>query len=126
MGNKIIGSVKTVADELERWVEVTDVDGFNFKFATIPGTFDDIIELLVPELQKRGLFWDDYAKEGAVARETLTGAGNMRLPADHPGAQFFWREGEETPRYASDNGRQADASTQSAWGLLEMVEKRIA
>lgn len=100
MGNKIIGSPKTVADELERWVEVADVDGFNFKFATIPGTFDDIVELLVPELRRRGIFWDDYPVKGATIRETLTGAGNSRLPADHPGSQYTWGAGEDVPKYA--------------------------
>lgn len=100
MGKKIIGSVKTVADELERWVEVADIDGFNFKFASIPGTFDDIIELLLPELRKRGLVWDDYAANGATFREALSGVGNVRLPKNHPGAKYKWRAAKETPSYA--------------------------
>lgn len=101
MGVKIIGSVKTVADELQRWSEVGDVDGFNFKFATMPGTFDDIVELLVPELRRRGLFWEDYAVPGGTIRENLTGVpGNTRLPADHTGAQYFWKTGEKVPQYA--------------------------
>lgn len=99
MGKKIIGSVETVADELERWVDEADVDGFKFKFATIPGTFDDIIDLLVPELRRRGRFWDDYEVEGGTFRETMTGAGKNRLPEDHPGAQYTWKAGEEVPRY---------------------------
>lgn len=102
MGVKIIGSVKTVADELERWSEVADVDGFNFKFATMPGTFDDIVDLLVPELRRRGLFWQDYAVKGGTIREHLTGAGNVRLPKDHPGSAYAWRAGEESPRYVRD------------------------
>ncbi|KAF4973208.1 hypothetical protein FSARC_460 [Fusarium sarcochroum] len=99
MGNRIIGSVKTVADELERWVEVADVDGFNFKFATIPGTFDDIVDLLVPELRRRGLFWEDYPVKGGTFRESLNGEGNSRLPSDHPGAEYAWRAGEDAPAY---------------------------
>lgn len=103
MGVKIIGSVKTVADELERWVEVADVDGFNFKFATMPGTFDDIVELLVPELRKRDRFWDDYEVKGGTIRETLTGiAGNSRLPVDHPGARYAWKAGEDVPLYVRE------------------------
>ena len=103
MGVKIIGSVNTVADEIERWAEVADVDGFNFKFATMPGTFDDIVELLVPELRRRGRFWDDYEVVGGTIRETLTGLpGNSRLPADHPGARYAWKVGEEVPSYAKE------------------------
>ncbi|CAI7607994.1 unnamed protein product [Penicillium pancosmium] len=68
-GVKIIGSVKTVADELERWVSVGDVDGFNLSYASLPDTFDDVIRLLLPELQRRGLFWSDYAVKGGTFRE---------------------------------------------------------
>ncbi|KAF4464986.1 Nitrilotriacetate monooxygenase component A pristinamycin IIA synthase subunit A [Fusarium albosuccineum] len=103
MGNRIIGSVKTVADELERWVDVADVDGFNFKFATIPGTFDDIAELLVPELRKRGLVWEDYPVKGGTFREILNGSGNSRLPGDHPGAEYAWRAGEDVPQYVKSS-----------------------
>jgi FMN-dependent oxidoreductase (nitrilotriacetate monooxygenase family) len=105
-GQKVIGSVKTVADELERWIEVGDVDGFNLSYATIPGTFDDIIELLLPELQARGVFHSDYAVPDGTLRENFTGIkGGNRLPADHYGTSFVWRAGEDIPRYAkTSNG----------------------
>ncbi|KAJ9220183.1 hypothetical protein DTO207G8_201 [Paecilomyces variotii] len=100
-GPKIIGSAKTVADQLEKWVEVADVDGFNFSAASIPETFEDIITYLLPELRKRGLFWDDYTVKGGTFRENVYGkAGQNRLPDTHPGAQYFWKEGEEVPKYA--------------------------
>ncbi len=100
-GAKIIGSAATVADELERWVEVADVDGFNFSYATIPGTFEDIIEFLLPELRRRGLFWEDYAVPGGTLRENYLGvAGAERLDETHPGAKFKWKAGEEVPAYA--------------------------
>lgn len=99
-GAKVIGSAKTVADELERWVEVGDIDGFNFSYASIPETFDDIIEYLLPELRRRGLFWEDYAVPGGTFRENMYGKkGQNRLPETHPGAQYTWRAGEEVPRY---------------------------
>lgn len=115
MGNKIIGSVKTVADELERWVEVADVDGFNFKFATIPGTFDDITDLLVPELRSRGLVWADYAVKGGKFRETINGAGEVRLPADHPGAKSAWKAGEDAPLYTTQH------SQDTVWFYLQKI-----
>lgn len=109
MGVKIIGSPKTVADELERWSTVADVDGFNFKVATMPGTFDDIIELLLPELRRRGLFWEDYEVKGGTVRETLTGiVGNKKLPADHPGAKYAWKAGEEVPAYTREDRAAGD------------------
>ena len=100
-GCKIIGGPKTVADELERWVEVADVDGFNLSYASIPETFDDIIQYLVPELQARGIFHKEYAVKGGTMRENMTEQkGQTRLPESHPGAKYFWREGEEVPKYA--------------------------
>ncbi|GMF85263.1 unnamed protein product [Aspergillus oryzae] len=100
-GAKVIGSAKTVADELERWVEVGDVDGFNLSYASIPETFDDIIKYLIPELQKRGIFHTDYAVKGGTFRENMYGEkGQARLPQSHPGAKYVWHAGEETPKYA--------------------------
>lgn len=100
-GAKVIGSVQTVADELERWVEVGDVDGFNFSYASIPETFDDIIEFLVPELRRRGLFWEDYAVPGGTFRENMYAKeGQNRLPTEHPGTKYVWRKDEEVPEYA--------------------------
>ena len=99
-GAKIIGDAKTVADELERWIEVADVDGFNLSYASIPETFDDIIEYLIPELQARGVFWTDYAVPGGTLRENMYGkAGQTRLPKEHYGAQYTWNAGEEAPQY---------------------------
>lgn len=103
-GAKSIGSAKTVADDLERWADVADIDGFNFSYATIPETFDDLIDLLIPELKSRGLIWDDYAVQGGTLRENYTGKqGQSRLPDSHPGAQYFWKKGEDSPAY-SRNG----------------------
>lgn len=100
-GVKIIGSVKTVADELERWVSVGDVDGFNLSYASLPDTFDDIIELLLPELRRRGLFWSDYAVKGGTLRENMYGRpGQSRLPEAHTGAKYFWKAGQEVPPYS--------------------------
>jgi FMN-dependent oxidoreductase (nitrilotriacetate monooxygenase family) len=79
----IIGSGEEVADELRAWVEETDVDGFNVAYAVTPGTFKDLADLVVPELQARGLFKHDYAP--GTLREKLFGRG-PRLPANHPAA----------------------------------------
>jgi alkanesulfonate monooxygenase SsuD/methylene tetrahydromethanopterin reductase-like flavin-dependent oxidoreductase (luciferase family) len=84
-GPLIVGSAQTVADELQSWVEDTDVDGFNLAYAVTPETFVDVVELLVPELQKRGAFKTEYAP--GTLREKLFGQG-PRLPASHPAAGY--------------------------------------
>ena len=103
-GAKLIGSPTTVADDLERWAEVADVDGFNFSYASIPETLRDITTLLLPELRKRGLFWKDYAVPGGSLRENYLGQkGQNRLSDTHPGARYFWKAGQEQPPYVSES-----------------------
>ena len=97
----MVGDATTVADELERWIEVADVDGFNLSYASIPETFRDIISLLIPELRRRGVFWEDYVVPGGTLRENyLARPGEKRLADSHPGAQYFWKAGELEPAYA--------------------------
>ena len=84
-GSSIVGSPEQVADDLEAWVEETDVDGFNLINVITPGTFADIVEHVVPELQRRGSFRTSY-REGTL-REKLFGRG-PRLPETHRGAGF--------------------------------------
>lgn len=84
-GPLFVGSPETVADLLQEWVEDTDVDGFNLAYALTHETFIDAVELLVPELQKRGVYKTDYAP--GTLREKLFGEGPT-LPAIHPGAGY--------------------------------------
>jgi FMN-dependent oxidoreductase (nitrilotriacetate monooxygenase family) len=79
----IIGSGAEVAEELRAWAEDTGVDGFNCAYAVTPGSFADIADLVVPELQSRGLYKHDYAP--GTFREKLFGRG-PRLPSSHPAA----------------------------------------
>jgi hypothetical protein len=106
---KVIGSPTTVADELEKWVEVSGVDGFNLAHITNPGTFEDIIEYLLPELRRRGLFRTEVEKVGSTAREVFI--GSKRLPEDHPGSKYKWRAGEKIPKYQLQD--QAGASAKA-------------
>lgn len=88
----IVGSPSTVADILEEWVNVSDIDGFNFGYATKPGTFADLVKYVFPELQKRGLQWDQYPTNddgsNLTARENYFGKGLNRLPQNHYGYKF--------------------------------------
>jgi FMN-dependent oxidoreductase (nitrilotriacetate monooxygenase family) len=85
-GPVLVGSPAEVADELERWVEEADVDGFNLAYVTTPGTFVDFAKFVVPELRRRGRV-PDHPDHNAPStlRERLGSTGPL-LPADHPGA----------------------------------------
>jgi alkanesulfonate monooxygenase len=84
-GPVIVGSYQDVADEFEDWVRETDVDGFNLAYAVTPETFVDIVDLVVPELRRRGLYKTEYAP--GTLREKLYGPGRARLPDSHPAAR---------------------------------------
>ncbi|PBP21766.1 hypothetical protein BUE80_DR007183 [Diplocarpon rosae] len=53
LGTTTVGTPERVADEFERWVEGGDVDGFNIAYAMTPGSFNEFIELLQPEVKKK-------------------------------------------------------------------------
>jgi hypothetical protein len=56
-----------------------------------PGSWEDVVELLIPELQKRGIYWNDYAVPGGTFRENMQlKPGQALLPDDHPGAKLRW------------------------------------
>jgi FMN-dependent oxidoreductase (nitrilotriacetate monooxygenase family) len=81
-GPVLVGSPETVADEMESWMDETDLDGFNLAFAVRPETFESVVDLLVPELQRRGRYKQRYA-EGTL-REKLFGRARLAVP--HPAA----------------------------------------
>ncbi|MEN5303612.1 MULTISPECIES: LLM class flavin-dependent oxidoreductase [unclassified Pseudomonas] len=80
-GPVLVGSAQTVADQLQEWVEETDVDGFNLASVVAPETFEAVVDLLVPELQARGLFKRAY--QPGTLRHKLFGRGD-RLGGSHP------------------------------------------
>jgi alkanesulfonate monooxygenase len=82
----IIGSASQVADELESWINETDVDGFNLAYIVTPESFSDFVELIVPELQRRGVYKLEYC--AGSLREKLYGSGRSHLPDNHPAASY--------------------------------------
>ncbi|KAG2733293.1 hypothetical protein G9P44_004283 [Scheffersomyces stipitis] len=91
------GSAEEVADEIERWVDISGVDGFNFTYAITPGSFEDIVDILLPVLRERGLAWEDYPKEGLTFRENLYGTKGEDptfLKPEHPAYNLRWKAGE--------------------------------
>jgi FMN-dependent oxidoreductase (nitrilotriacetate monooxygenase family) len=67
-GPVFCGTPVQVADEMEEWFK-TACDGFVISASKIPGTYEDVARLVVPELQRRGLFRREYP--GATLRDTL-------------------------------------------------------
>lgn len=85
LGPTLVGSGVEIADQLQEWVDETDVDGFNLAYAITPGTFEDIVTHVIPELRARGAYPTSYV-EGTL-RQKLHGQGD-RLPDDHKGARY--------------------------------------
>jgi len=78
-GLAFVGTVESVADEMQKWLEEDASDGFTVVFPFLPEGLDDVAERLVPEIQRRGIFRTDY--EGSTLRE------HLGLP--RPSNQFF-------------------------------------
>lgn len=65
----VCGTPQSIADTLEEWFVGLAADGFNILPPYFPGAFDDFVDLVVPELQRRGLFRHDY--QGTTLRDHL-------------------------------------------------------
>jgi FMN-dependent oxidoreductase (nitrilotriacetate monooxygenase family) len=65
----IYGTPQRIADIFEEWFSAELADGFIIMPAYFPGAFEDFVELVVPELQRRGLFRKDYS--GPTLRDHL-------------------------------------------------------
>ncbi len=68
-GLAFVGTPHSIADEMEAWLVERGCDGFNVMFPYLPVGLDDVVDKVVPELQRRGLFRRDYA--GTTLRDTL-------------------------------------------------------
>lgn len=71
----LAGTPSEVADRMEEWMTVAGVDGFNLLPCPPSEGVDDICDLLVPELQRRGLFRTAYDPAERTLRERYFGAG---------------------------------------------------
>jgi FMN-dependent oxidoreductase (nitrilotriacetate monooxygenase family) len=63
------GTPKQIADIFEEWTSTGAADGFNYLPPILPGSLHDFIELVIPELQRRGLYRTRYG--GSTLRENL-------------------------------------------------------
>jgi len=65
----LMGPPELVADQMEEWLSNGGADGFTIQFPYLPQGLDDFVEKLVPILQKKGIYREDY--EGNTLRENL-------------------------------------------------------
>jgi hypothetical protein len=82
-GSARIGTPTDIADAMQEWFENGACDGFNITPTHLPGGCEDFVDLVVPELQRRGLFRAEY--EGKTLRENL---GLKRPVSRYAGAGF--------------------------------------
>ena len=81
----VVGTPSQVADKLTAWMEEADIDGFNLQRSGEPQHLIDFVDLVVPELQNRGVYKTAY-REGSF-RQKLFGTGD-RIGAGHPAARY--------------------------------------
>jgi alkanesulfonate monooxygenase SsuD/methylene tetrahydromethanopterin reductase-like flavin-dependent oxidoreductase (luciferase family) len=93
----LVGNPTEIADWFEQYVNEIDIDGFNLIFPVNHESLSDFVDLVVPELQRRGLFWEDYAVPGGTFRENIYGVkGQTFFPGTHPIHNVAWNgEGKE-------------------------------
>ena len=68
-GLKMVGTASEIADTMQAWLETEACDGFNIMFPTVPAGLNDFVDLVVPELQRRGIFRTAY--QGSTLRDHL-------------------------------------------------------
>lgn len=89
------GTPAEVADEIERWLDEVGIDGINLRQYHSFDTVRDFVDLVVPELRRRGRVREAYTP-GETLRRRLTGAGD-RLPDWHPAASYRGGRGLTSP-----------------------------
>jgi alkanesulfonate monooxygenase SsuD/methylene tetrahydromethanopterin reductase-like flavin-dependent oxidoreductase (luciferase family) len=85
-----VGTPAQIADILQYWVSEADLDGFNIAYVTTPGTFEDVVDLLIPELRRRGVY-PEAPRDGGeplTLREKVYGKGQKGLRSDHIGSNY--------------------------------------
>ncbi|MGW8948752.1 NtaA/DmoA family FMN-dependent monooxygenase [Streptomyces sp. NPDC055709] len=89
-GQTFVGSPRTVADAIDRFVQSDGADGFVFVPHLTPGGLDDLVDRVVPLLQEKGVFREEYA--GTTLRDHL----GLRRPPRAGRAGTSPRETRET------------------------------
>jgi alkanesulfonate monooxygenase SsuD/methylene tetrahydromethanopterin reductase-like flavin-dependent oxidoreductase (luciferase family) len=78
----VLGTPSDIANQIQDWFERGAADGFNLIPPLLPSSLDEFVDLVIPELQRRGLFRTEYT--GSTLREHL----NLPRPANPNRAQL--------------------------------------
>jgi FMN-dependent oxidoreductase (nitrilotriacetate monooxygenase family) len=68
-GPRFVGTGSEVADQMEEWFDAEACDGFVIAATHSPGAYEDVVRMVIPELQRRGVYRDRYT--GTTLRENL-------------------------------------------------------
>lgn len=82
---RVVGTPEQIADHIQRWSDA-GVDGLNVQYVTSPGTFEDFVDHVAPELVSRGLMQDRY-RPGTLREKFFPGHGPF-LPEEHRARGF--------------------------------------
>ncbi len=85
-GPRFVGTGPDIADQMEAWFDSGACDGFVIAATHSPGAYEDVVRLVVPELQRRGVFRERYS--GTTLREHLgldASGRDGRVPEAEPG-----------------------------------------
>ncbi|MER2299128.1 MAG: NtaA/DmoA family FMN-dependent monooxygenase, partial [Pseudomonas sp.] len=82
----LVGTAQQVADSIEEHARISGTSGYMLNPLTSPGTLEDFVELVVPELQKRGLY--RTSPQSGSLRSRLRADGSSRLPESAYGASY--------------------------------------
>jgi len=82
----LVGTPAEVAEQIAAIVDETGLDGFNFTPFVSPGSYLDLVDHVIPELQRIGLL--RTGRQPGTFRERIFGAGHARLPPSHPGTRY--------------------------------------
>lgn len=82
--SRIVGTPESIADQLEIWSDA-GIDGVNVINATIPGSYDEFIDHVLPVLRRRGLASEENGKPGTFRKKLF---GSDRLTERHPAAKY--------------------------------------
>lgn len=95
----LVGTPIEIADWFEGYLNEVDIDGFNLIFPVNHESLADFVNLIVPELQKRGLFRKEYAVPGGTFRQNAYGdEAKTYFPKSHPIHNTSWN-GESKEEY---------------------------
>ena len=83
-GPRFVGTGAQVADQMEAWFTDDACDGFVLAATHMPGAFEDVVRMVVPELQRRNLFRREYT--GTTLRDHLglDRPASMHRPGEKP------------------------------------------